>query len=129
MPVVVRFEPAHVNFLIAGDERYFLFRSDAQGLLLLKDACPHRGGPLHLGAWETHPAAKLRCPWHGNAIPLRPLERAACPMVLREGQATAVLPSGETAPVFMQRRPILAACGAALAGAATSSTAMKGGGP
>jgi nitrite reductase/ring-hydroxylating ferredoxin subunit len=47
---------------------------------LVKDYCPHRGGPLSLGDQMTD-EDKIVCPWHKNKVCATRLTTMALPMV------------------------------------------------
>lgn len=47
---------------------------------LVKDYCPHRGGPLSLGG-EMTDGGKIICPWHKNKVCAKGLTKMALPMV------------------------------------------------
>ena len=109
--LVVEFDPVQFNFIVAGEQRYFLFSLSDGRSFLLPDACPHRGGPLHLGKIDDCGKA-ITCPWHDTAIPTRHLVRKAIPMIRRRSTAVAVLPVAEGAQVFLMKRLVLATlCG------------------
>jgi hypothetical protein len=105
--LVVEFDPARFNFIVAGEQRYFLLSLGGGPPLLVPDACPHRGGPLHLGRVDDCGKA-VTCPWHDTEIPTRHLVRKAIPMIRRGSTAVAVLPVAEGAQVFLMKRHVLA---------------------
>jgi len=104
---VVNFDPGRSRFVVAGSKSFFLTSSDGRVFHLLRTACPHRGGPLHLGQLDAS-AGVIRCPWHDSDIPLRCLQRDAAPLVVRPGSATAVLPDTGGEPVTVDDRLVLA---------------------
>lgn len=104
---VVTFDPAHARFVTAGGRSFFLSTTDGRVFQLLRTACPHRGGPLHLGRLDASRGV-IRCPWHDNDVPLRCLERDAPPLVVRPGSATAILPDPGGEPITVDGRLILA---------------------
>lgn len=59
-------------------EEYFLLGVDDQ-LFLVRNACPHRGGPLKFGRVDEQ--NRIVCPMHGNAFPVETL--LAQPTTLR----------------------------------------------
>lgn len=104
---LVKFDPRRVNFLEVGTRRLFLLSSDGGPTLLVSAACPHRGGPLHLGRLDVS-AGVIHCPWHCRRVSLRRLEREALPLVLRRDAAVAIVPADEDAPVILRQRALLA---------------------
>jgi nitrite reductase (NADH) small subunit len=106
MPVV-RFDPAQVNFLEFRGRCYFVHSTDDRTFFLVADACPHRGGPLHLGRLDVR-AGVIRCPWHERNVPLASVRQRAIPLVWRRGEAVAILPGEEAGPVLLRHREILA---------------------
>jgi hypothetical protein len=96
-----------VNFL-AGTSASYALVAVAGELLLLDTRCPHRGGPLHLGATSSDARGRigLRCPWHGTFVPLARLRTASLPMVWRAhtGEAAVILPA-EAEVTAMLRHP------------------------
>ncbi|MFY2557165.1 Rieske 2Fe-2S domain-containing protein [Corallococcus terminator] len=108
MPVF-GFDPRSVNYLEADGNRYFLLSQDGRAPLLVRDECPHRGGPLHLGRLDAA-AEAIHCPWHCQRIPLRHLHRNALPLIVRRDSAVVVLPGSEEVPVRAQQRVLLARC-------------------
>ncbi|WP_170229870.1 Rieske 2Fe-2S domain-containing protein [Polyangium fumosum] len=104
---VVTFDPGHARFVIAGNLRFFLSTTDGHVFHLLRAACPHRGGPLHLGQLDAD-AGTIRCPWHDGEVSLRCLQRDAAPLVVRPGSATAVVPDPGGEPITVDGRLVLA---------------------
>jgi Rieske 2Fe-2S protein len=104
------------NTVLVGHDRYFLFQSDSR-LWLVRDRCPHRGGPLSLGQ-PTPDGKRLICPWHGTKVSTAALRRTSVPAVRSGQRIVAVLPYGTDArdglsaaggvPVTVVRRCILA---------------------
>jgi hypothetical protein len=88
--IVVTFDPDKYNFVVAGDDAYFLLRLPGGGRVLFKDRCAHRGGPLHLGGWDAC-AGALVCPSHQTRYSEGVLRRQGAPLVYRGGLVTAVL--------------------------------------
>ncbi|CNE62623.1 Rieske [2Fe-2S] domain [Mycobacterium tuberculosis] len=93
------------NTLMVGHDRYFVLRSDGRPLLV-RDHCPHRGGPLSL-ARRTPDERRLICPWHGTRVGIAAVRRTCLPMVRSGDEAVVLLPDGD-APVSVIRREILA---------------------
>jgi hypothetical protein len=86
--LLVAFGADRVNLLTVGERRYFLFHHEGR-TRLVADACPHRGGPLHLSV-RACDAAKLVCPWHETATPERRVAAREVPMVRVGTRACAV---------------------------------------
>ncbi len=107
MDRVVTMDLRQHNTVLVGHDRFFVFRADNQ-LQLVRDSCPHRGGPLSL-ARLTPDGRRLSCPWHGTRVGVAALRRTAVPMVRSGDQATVVLSAvAADAPVSVIRRRILA---------------------
>lgn len=104
--LIVRVDPRQTNLLEVGGRRFFLFRTGRE-ILLVADACPHRGGPLHLGRWDPH-AEVIQCPWHSQRITLKHLRKDAIPLVFRRDEAVAVFPEEPAAFVCLRGRVTLA---------------------
>ncbi|MET0621642.1 MAG: Rieske 2Fe-2S domain-containing protein [Pyrinomonadaceae bacterium] len=105
--IVVTFDPDKFNFVVAGDDAYFLLRLPGGDRVLFKDRCAHRGGPLHLGGWDAACGA-LVCPSHQTRYPERVLRRQGVPLVYRGGLVTAVLDAAPHAEIRFARKHILA---------------------
>lgn len=91
---------------MAGDDSYFLLSLPGGGLLLCKDRCEHRGGPLHLGHWDDAKNC-LVCPWHQSKYSEKVLRRRATPLINRRGLVTAVLDAAPSARVRLTKKTIL----------------------
>jgi len=100
----VRLDLAEHNTVLAGDDRYFVFHSP-EGTALVLDRCPHRGGPLSLGAVEPG-HRRLICPWHRSRVSCAVLRRRAVPAVRTGRRMVAYLPAA--APAHVTRRRVLA---------------------
>lgn len=104
--LVITFNPEQFNFVMAGDESYFLLRLDDGSLLLCHDRCAHRGGPLHLGHWDD--AGKcLVCPWHQSKYSEKVLHKLATPLIRRQGRVTAVLDAAPSTQIRLVKKTIL----------------------
>ena len=104
---VVVMDLSRHNALLVGHDRYFVFESAAH-LQLVRDRCPHRGGPLSL-ARLTPDGRRLTCPWHGTRVGVAALRRASMPMVRCGDEAVIVLPDvPDDVPVTAIHRRILA---------------------
>jgi nitrite reductase (NADH) small subunit len=105
--LVVTFDPEEFNFIRAGETSYFLFRFSDGSLVLYKDYCDHRGGPLHLGHWSDDGKC-LVCPWHGSKYPEKVLRSRGKPLIQRPGRVTAVLDADPATSVRLIKKTILA---------------------
>ena len=95
------------NTVFLRDDRYFVLEHEGR-LFLVQDRCPHRGGPLSLGA-RSADQKRLVCPWHGSRIACAWLRRQSVPIVRRGTEITAYLPDPDLpGPVFLAKRRILA---------------------
>jgi len=104
---VVVMDLSRHNTVLVGHDRYFVFESNGH-LQLVRDRCPHRGGPLSL-ARLTADGRRLTCPWHGTRVATAALRRTSLPMVRSGDEAIVVLPDvPPDAQVTMVRRRILA---------------------
>lgn len=95
------------NTVLVGHDRYFLLHTGGR-VQLVRDLCPHRGGPLSL-ARRTADDRRLRCPWHGTKVGIAAVCRTSLPMVRSGSEAAVVLPeAARDVPVTAIRRRILA---------------------
>jgi len=94
------------NTVLAGEDRYFVFHSP-EGTALVLDRCPHRGGPLSLGAVEPG-HRRLVCPWHRTRVSCAALRRRAAPAVRTGQRMTAYVPAAAPSRVSVTRRRVLA---------------------
>jgi len=107
MDRVVTIDLGEHNTVMVGHDRFFVFRS-AGKVQLVRDSCPHRGGPLSL-ARLTPDGKRLSCPWHGTRVGVAALMRTAIPMVRTGDQAAVILTDVDAeAPISVIRRRILA---------------------
>jgi nitrite reductase (NADH) small subunit len=88
--LVISFVPEQYNYVLVGDEPYFIFRLSDGARIMFNGCCLHRGGPLHLGRWDNDRNC-LICPWHQTRYPEKTLRSRAVPLICSEGKATAVL--------------------------------------
>lgn len=105
--IVVTFDPEKYNFVVAGEDSYFLLRLPGGQRILFKDRCAHRGSPLHLGGWDAG-AGALVCPSHLTKYPEHVLRRQGAPLIYRDGRVTAVLDATPHAEIRFTRKHILA---------------------
>jgi hypothetical protein len=104
---VAKLDVREHNTVLLRDDRYFVFE-DGGRLFLVRDKCPHRGGPLSLATLSPD-GKRLTCPWHGSRISCAWLRRQSVPLVRRGTEITAYLPDGEAAgPMFLAKRRITA---------------------
>ena len=89
--LVVEFDAREHNYLVVENEPYFVLHVSDAAFLVTRDRCPHRGGPLHLGAWDSQ-TRSLTCPWHGACLIEPVLARRAVPAVRRGSTITALFP-------------------------------------
>jgi nitrite reductase/ring-hydroxylating ferredoxin subunit len=85
----------------------YVFARTRLGSFVLRARCPHRGGPLHLGAFERD-GNRLICPWHGRANSVTRLVRTGVPAVRRGNRVTAVFPADGTDAHVVGYRPVSA---------------------
>lgn len=121
MTRVVVMDLSRHNTLMVGHDRYFVLRADGRSLLV-RDECPHRGGPLSL-ARRTPDGRRLSCPWHGTKVGVAAVKRSCLPMV-RSGDEAVVLLTETAAdvPVSVVHKEILANLPSVPATAATTTT-------
>ena len=83
----------HANYVSVEEKTYFLKRH-AYSTQLLPTACPHRGGPLHMGE-VTGDGQSVICPWHDNPYKLCNLEKKSLPTVRVGNQISTVVGDSE----------------------------------
>lgn len=93
MPVVT-LAPEERALVEIDARRYVLVTPEPGVSFLVNAVCPHRGGPLHLGALDGE-GGGIQCPWHGRKVSLRALVREALPLVRWRDRAVAVVPDAE----------------------------------
>ncbi|WP_131738790.1 Rieske (2Fe-2S) protein [Actinomadura roseirufa] len=107
MTRVVVMDLSRYNTVMVGHDRYFVLDTDGRRLLV-RDHCPHRGGPLSL-ARRTPDGRRLSCPWHGTKVGVAAVRRTSLPMVRSGDEAVVLLPSDTgPAPVSVIHKEILA---------------------
>lgn len=95
------------NTVLVGHQRYFIFAADGRPLLV-RDWCPHRGGPLSLSR-QTPDGRRLVCPWHGTKVGTAAVKRTSVPMVRSGDEAVVLLADADAdTPVTVIRKRILA---------------------
>lgn len=85
----------------------YMFARTRLGSFVLRARCPHRGGPLHLGAFELD-GNRLICPWHGRANSVTRLIKTGVPAVRRGTRVTAVFPGDGGVAYEIGYRPVSA---------------------
>ncbi len=107
MSRVVVMDLRRQNTVLVGHDRYFVFDPDGRPLLV-RDWCPHRGGPLSLSR-RTPDGRRLVCPWHGTKVGTAAVRRTSVPMVRTGDEAVVLLTEAEAdAPVTVIHKRILA---------------------
>ncbi len=91
------------NVFEVGGRSYFVVETRPGRVVVLPDACPHRGGPLRLGTYDPARCV-LECPWHGTRFPLAWLLARAVPCVRRGDRLRACVPADEPAQVSFRRQ-------------------------
>lgn len=62
------------NFIKIDSREYFILIMPEEVPILVKAQCPHRGGPLNLGALKKICGKfAIECPWHQNTFQLNKL--------------------------------------------------------
>jgi hypothetical protein len=84
------------GLLLADDNRYFLYESTSGRRWLTPADCPHRGGPLNFGSFESGRCV-LRCPWHRMPWSESVLIKRSVPAVRVSAQWIAVMPDAPAA--------------------------------
>lgn len=85
--ISLNMEQAHY---VAVDEKTYFLKRQAYATQLLPTACPHRGGPLHMGELSDDQQSVI-CPWHDNAYKVCNLEKKSLPTVrVRDRLSTVV---------------------------------------
>lgn len=105
--LVVEFDSEQHNYLKVQEEDYFLLRTSRHKCLVTRAACPHRGGPLNLGKWDSR-TGSLTCPWHGMCLTTMALESRSVPTVRAEKTVTAIFPVPEDSPVERLKKMVIA---------------------
>lgn len=105
--VVITFDPNEFNFVVAGEDSYFLLKLPNGGHVLFKDRCAHRGGALHLGCWDAD-AGGVVCPSHQTRYPEKALVKQGVPLIYRNGHITALLDVSPQDKIRLARKNILA---------------------
>jgi nitrite reductase/ring-hydroxylating ferredoxin subunit len=93
------------SVIVHGSRRYFLLRITENRKAFVADTCPHRGGPLHMGAWDSS-CSKIRCPWHKLSWGLKALGARVVPAIRRGQRWSVVLPKAETQPYKLRRKVV-----------------------
>ncbi|PYP86382.1 MAG: hypothetical protein DMF61_13640 [Blastocatellia bacterium AA13] len=101
--LVIRFDPTQYNYILAGEEPYFVLRFPEGGSLVSSARCLHRGGPLHLGEWASADQC-LMCPWHGTRYSKKILAKRAVPSVENKGLISMILDVSPETSVRLYKR-------------------------
>ena len=104
---VVTFNPNEHNFIIIGQDSYFILQTDEGENLLSRNRCSHKGGPLHLGRWDCI-RQQLVCPWHEQAYAKKHLQKTALPSIFRSDRVTAVIDESGDGCFDLYRTTVLA---------------------
>lgn len=86
--------------------RYAVFHLGDGELAVCNDACPHRGGPLHLAEYDAR-TRTLRCPWHGRRVAESVLARQRVPTVQVRQLLWALVPHSTDAAYIVRRKRIV----------------------
>lgn len=104
------------NFLEIGEQRFLVLRAEGKGCYTISAKCPHRGGPLHLGAVEEG-GHFLKCPWHKTRLSIPRLLDSGLPTISTGGRVSVVVTGPEAGETpHPCRRKTLFDAEAALAG-------------
>jgi nitrite reductase (NADH) small subunit len=91
---VLTFDTRQYNSFSIGEARYFLLMREGR-LSVLRNECPHRGGPLSLG--KLSPCKlKLVCPWHDGEFAIRQIEHHGLPSIRQRDKISVVAAKGST---------------------------------
>jgi nitrite reductase/ring-hydroxylating ferredoxin subunit len=93
------------SVIVHGSHRYFLLQITEDRAAFVSDTCPHRGGPLHMGAWDSS-CAKIRCPWHKLSWSPQALGTRMVPAIRRGQRWSLVLPQVEAQPYPLRRKVV-----------------------
>ena len=107
------FDERDGRLIVDGGRRYYVFRASSGRRAIVPDACPHRGGPLHMGRWDPEGDC-LACPWHRRSLKQRPLLAKSLPAIASGSRWTVALPGEGTLTVRLIRREVADARGGGL---------------
>lgn len=105
--MLVEFNLNEANYLVVGEEPFFVLATCDDKHLVCYDRCPHRGGPLHLGKRDCR-TGSLTCPWHETVFTERAMCQRGVPAVVNGDTVTAVFPCEEDREVHCSYRRIIA---------------------
>lgn len=88
--MMVQLEARHWSQVRVGDARYLCLRQ-AGRLVVIRDECKHRGGPLSLGTWDEATEC-VTCPWHEIVNSPRDLARRQVPSIRVGGVMHILVP-------------------------------------
>lgn len=104
---VMRFDlRSGASYATIDTARYAVFRLGDGELAVCNDACPHRGGPLHLAEYDAR-TRTLRCPWHGRRVAESVLARQRVPTVQVSQSLWALVPHSAEAACLVRRKRIV----------------------
>ena len=97
---LIAFDLRSYNVFEVGGRTYFVAETGPGRVVVLPDACPHRGGPLRLGEYDAE-GCVLICPWHRTRVRVDRLVRRALPAARRGNRITAYAPDDPGTPVSL----------------------------
>lgn len=81
------------RLLRIGDEKYFRFTDSSDRSWMIREKCPHRGGPLRLGCLQIGSQGyEIKCPWHGMVVKERVFLKGALEIIEHEEATVIVVP-------------------------------------
>lgn len=92
------------NCVTIGGKPY-IYADTRRGAFVTSARCAHRGGPLHLAAFEDGPP-RLICPWHERSTSVGRRLTAGIPVVRRGNVVTAVFPHPAGTPYEIGHLPV-----------------------
>jgi len=95
------------NFLLVGDDAYFVFVPRDMQPCLVSARCAHRGGPLHLARFDDASGC-LVCPWHGSRTSESRLRSRALESRLEGHHLRVQVAAGPAVPIEPLDRQVLA---------------------
>ena len=105
--MVLEFEPDQHNYIVVGEEPFFVLKTCDDRVMVCPDACPHRGGPLHLGEMDCR-TRSLTCPWHDTTLMETALAKRGVPSVANRQTITAIFTAEPETPVRRHWKRIIA---------------------
>ena len=80
-----------VNYLRTPQGCYFLHKFNDNQIQFLKAECPHKGGPLYLGKYDSN-SKLITCPWHEKKISIQYLKSTAPPYIRNSSYIRIFIP-------------------------------------